>query len=84
MLRHNGFLKQVDTKDNNDGFLGMTNETEKEIGTSSKHVELASIKYHLIIHTEPSETQLGFGKFQRHQVDHRSPSCPLSGGELPL
>ena len=28
MLGHNGFLKQVDTKDNNDGFLGMTNETD--------------------------------------------------------
>ena len=84
MLRHNGFLKQIDTKDNNDGFLVMTNETEKEIGTSSNHVQLASIKYDLINHTEPSEGPLGFGEFQRHQVDHRSPSCPRSGGELPL
>ena len=62
MLRHNGFLKQVDTtKGNNDGFLGMTNETEKEIGTSSKHVELASIKYDLINHTEPSEGHWALG-----------------------
>ena len=55
MLRHKGFLMQVDTEDNNDGFLGMTTKTEKEIGTSSKHVELASIKYDLTNHTEPSE-----------------------------
>lgn len=41
--------------------LGVTNETEKGIGTSSEHVELASIIYDLINHTEPPEGHWALG-----------------------
>ena len=56
MLKNNGFLKKDDAKDDNEGFLGMTSETEMGIGTTSEHVELASIIYDLINRTEPSES----------------------------